>query len=88
MKDHGRIKSFQSAKAGKGLFTLAVLVLIMLLGACGSNESDAGDAAKNEAIKNNGPVHLVFFSSAAWTQEAFDERFGAAMRKKFPNYEI
>jgi multiple sugar transport system substrate-binding protein len=65
------------------------------LSACGSPDKSGKDAEQPEAsVKppqekpNSDPVKLVFYSTAGWSQEAFNERFGDAMRKKFPNYEI
>ncbi|WP_158606674.1 ABC transporter substrate-binding protein [Paenibacillus ginsengarvi] len=69
-------------------------IMSLLLAACGStgggkDAGTSGNGAKSaEENVNKGPVKLVFYSTAGWTQEAFNERFGDAMRKKFPNYTI
>jgi multiple sugar transport system substrate-binding protein len=67
-------------------------VLLALTAACGSNgNQETGGAEAKVAIepaKTPEPVELVFFSTAGWTQDAFNERFGNAMRSKFPNYQI
>ncbi|TNJ65983.1 extracellular solute-binding protein [Paenibacillus hemerocallicola] len=62
-----------------------------LLAACGINGSSGNGSEKangDEGAKSDGPANLVFYSTAVWSQEAFNERFGDAIRKKFPNYTV
>jgi multiple sugar transport system substrate-binding protein len=81
------------------MFTLALAACGSAAGggnAAGNGDgagAGSGGSAKEEtaavvAAKSKDPVHLVFYSTAAWSQEAFNERFGDAIRKKFPNYEV
>jgi multiple sugar transport system substrate-binding protein len=66
-------------------------MISVLLAGCGSNGSGGtgSESTKGTAVeKSDEPANLVFYSSAAWSQEAFDERFGDEIRKKFPNYTI
>lgn len=85
--DRNRIGS-NRMKAKKCMQWLCVGLLPLLLAACGSKD-DAGKSAKSgEAAASKDPVKLVFYSTAGWTQEAFNERFGDTMRKKFPQYTI
>jgi multiple sugar transport system substrate-binding protein len=66
-------------------------MISVLLAGCGSNGSGGtgSESTKGTAVeKSDEPANLVFYSSATWSQEAFDERFGDAIRKKFPNYTI
>lgn len=66
------------------------MLTALILAACGggSKSSEPGVEAGQSPAENKGPVKLVFYSTAGWTQEAFNERFGDAMRRKFPDYEI
>lgn len=70
---------------------LLVGLMPALLAACGSNGSGGTGSEQTNADlneKNDEPANLVFYSTAVWSQEAFNERFGDAIRKKFPNYTI
>ncbi|MDF2725965.1 MAG: extracellular solute-binding protein family 1, partial [Paenibacillus sp.] len=63
----------------------------VLLAACGTDGSSGNGAVNDkgkEAVNSDEPANLVFYSTAIWSQEAFNERFGDAIRKKFPNYTI
>lgn len=51
-----------------------------------AGESQTGQSPDSQ--KPREPVKLVFYSTAGWTQEAFNERFGEAIRAKFPEYTI
>jgi multiple sugar transport system substrate-binding protein len=60
-----------------------------MLAACGSNGKGSENAGAGQTPPpDDKPAHLVFYSTAAWSQDAFNERFGDALRKKFPNYTI
>jgi multiple sugar transport system substrate-binding protein len=67
-------------------------MLLALTAACGDNgNQQAGGTVGKEAVepaKSPEPVELVFYSTAGWSQDAFNERFGDAMRNKFSNYQI
>lgn len=86
----------KTTAGGKSQRWAIVCLLPFLLAACGEKPGEGGanggaGAEKADAGTGNagkGPVKLVFYSTAGWTPEAFDERFGNAMRKKFPQYEI
>lgn len=81
---------------------LICAILFLLLSAC-SNETEKGNEVQNDQRTLNEqdnadslreksaprePVTLVFYSTANWTEEAFNERFGDAMRSGFPEYTI
>jgi len=68
---------------------VSAAVLLLLLAACGAEkqQTTAEGPSGTTPVKKD-PVKLVFYSTAGWTQEAFNERFGDTMRKKFPGYEI
>lgn len=81
------------------MYLLSGLLLTSALAGCGATNGTAesggspapstdGGKAPAETAASQEPVKLVFFSDAGWSPEAFDERFGNAMRKKFPNYTI
>jgi multiple sugar transport system substrate-binding protein len=84
----------------KWLLSFTFALSTLTLAACGSaagggnaTGADSGGSAKENAAavvatKSKDPVHLVFYSTAAWSQDAFNERFGDAIRKKFPNYDV
>ncbi|MDF2658300.1 MAG: extracellular solute-binding protein family 1 [Paenibacillus sp.] len=76
--------------------TAAACSLAIMLGACsnGGTESNPGTAANpesvNPAVSEAGkePAEVIFYSNNNDTVESFDNRFGDALRKKFPNYTI
>jgi len=85
------------ATAKKCMVGAIISGLLLLLTACGGASSggkevgseDAGSAAAGgESAASKEPVKLVFYSTSGWTPEAFNERFGDSMRKKFPQYTI
>lgn len=65
-----------------GLLALTSFILL----AC--NNSNSGDPKNQKNEVADRKVELVFFSSSADSEQSFDERFGNAIRKKFPNYTI
>ncbi|CAG7627632.1 ABC transporter substrate-binding protein [Paenibacillus allorhizosphaerae] len=88
MKKHNKIKMVH-VKSWLRRLSMGMLLLPIVACSNGSGTGKSGsDAASIEANKSKEPVHLVFYSTAAWTQEAFNERFGDAMRKRFPDYSI
>ncbi|CAG7627489.1 ABC transporter substrate-binding protein [Paenibacillus allorhizosphaerae] len=84
-QNHGEKKP-NTAK--KWLQWMSIGTLVVPLAACSSNGSEANDIQSGTAEKSKDPVSLTFYSTSTWSQEAFYERFGDAMRKKFPNYNI
>jgi ABC-type glycerol-3-phosphate transport system substrate-binding protein len=73
--------------AKKWVRRLSFGMLLVPIAACGSGTKESGEKLE-EIPKSSGPVNLVFYSTSGWSPEAFNERFGDAMRKKFPNYNI
>jgi multiple sugar transport system substrate-binding protein len=73
---------------------LSVSLLAVFAAACGGNTPQQADgqtgASGGETPKepSKEPVTLVFYSNNGGTVEAFDQRFGDALRKKFPHYTI
>lgn len=65
----------------------AGLLFVFIVSAC-SNDSEKDGASKTtkeipkEAV--SAPANLTIYSTSGWTEQAFNERFGDAMRKKFP----
>jgi multiple sugar transport system substrate-binding protein len=84
--------SKDKAAMKKWVLGLAAGMLLVPLAACGSNGgagNENGDEVKGKALEeDNTPAKIVFYSTSGWSQEAFNERFGDAMRKKFPHYTI
>lgn len=60
--------------------------LSLIAGGCSNGAASEGKT--EEANKNAEPVELVFYSVSKDSEENFNERFGNAIRKKFPNYTI
>ncbi|MBE1440637.1 ABC transporter substrate-binding protein [Paenibacillus sp. OAS669] len=60
--------------------------LSLIAGGCSNGAANEGKT--EEANKNAEPVELVFYSVSKDSEENFNERFGNAIRKKFPNYTI
>jgi ABC-type glycerol-3-phosphate transport system substrate-binding protein len=71
--------------------TLVLVLAAAMLSAC--NAAGTGGIAKTdgtneaEAIVTK-PAELVIYSSSGWTEEAFNDRFGNAIRQKFPQHTI
>jgi multiple sugar transport system substrate-binding protein len=68
-------------------------MLLVPLTACGSDggagkQESGAEVSSKAAEEDNTPAKLVFYSTTTWSQDAFNERFGDAMRKKFPHYTI
>lgn len=70
----------------QGLASLLFVCIISgaALSACSSKGSEGGTGT-NTTEK---PVELYFYSGGGDTTDAFNARFGDAIRKKFPNYDI
>jgi hypothetical protein len=70
---------------------VVMLAGMVLVSACG-NEPNSGrntaEDSKTEARKDytKEPAELVFFGVPAGPAEAWDEKVGNAMRKRFPDY--
>ncbi|TNJ67235.1 extracellular solute-binding protein [Paenibacillus hemerocallicola] len=62
-------------------------ILTALTSACTKSTEDTPGKAEQAAASGE-PVELVFFSTSRDSEESFDQRFGEAIRKKFPNYTI
>jgi multiple sugar transport system substrate-binding protein len=74
-----------------GLIASTLLILTFLSG-CTSGGAGSKPTSETRAVsgeKASGkPAELVFYSTSADTPESFDQRYGNAIRKKFPNYTI
>jgi ABC-type glycerol-3-phosphate transport system substrate-binding protein len=72
---------------------LTLLLAAMMLAAC-SNVGNSGEAITDTDRKNAPPTivakpaELVIYSTSGWTEEAFNDRFGNAIRQKFPQHTI
>jgi ABC-type glycerol-3-phosphate transport system substrate-binding protein len=69
------------------------LTAITLLSACSTEKTQptgaaAGQSGAPSTDQGTAPAELVIFSSSGWTQEAFNEKFGDSIRKKFPQHTI
>ncbi|WP_176706871.1 ABC transporter substrate-binding protein [Paenibacillus hemerocallicola] len=65
-----------------------VLAFAALLSACqegGNSGKSESSSVKPEELP---PANLTIFSTSGWSQEAFDDRFGNLLRKKFPQHTI
>lgn len=78
---------------------VGMLLTLIILSGCGdaSEKIETGGKGKEEPIQNQSEpisdvtkesLELVFFSNSRDSVESFDERFGEAIRKKYPNYTI
>jgi multiple sugar transport system substrate-binding protein len=79
----------------KTALLLAGGMLAGMLAGCGKGPETAAETApqaKQETQEkvqvDNTPAELVFYSTSADSEESFNQRFGDAIRKKFPNYSI
>ena len=84
---------FVFKKFGVAKFGVASLVpflgLTGLLSACaGKGGESAKSGGDGDAAAVNEPAELIVYSNSGDTPESFDERFGNAIRKKFPQYTI
>lgn len=68
----------------------AGLSLALVVSACGGvSQNGKGEGAKQgEKETSYPPATLVVVSTSGWSEEAFNERFGDAIRKKFPQHTI
>lgn len=68
-----------------------VLSASLALSACGGKEEKAPAAASGAddlSRAANEKAELIFYSMSRDSEESFNERYGDAIRKKFPNYTI
>lgn len=78
----------------KGLVAVSCIGLLAgLLAACSSSGDDGGkkaatDADKTAATESTETAEIIIYSGSQETPEVFDEKYGNALRKKFPNYTI
>ncbi|RKN82252.1 ABC transporter substrate-binding protein [Paenibacillus ginsengarvi] len=81
------------AKRKVALLMISSALVAGLVGCSGGGgTSSDGNEKSGEPVKapavTNEPVELSIVTNAGHSQEAFDSRFGNAIRKKFPNYTI
>ncbi|CAG7607801.1 hypothetical protein PAESOLCIP111_00997 [Paenibacillus solanacearum] len=67
------------------------LTAIVMLNGC-SGDRPAAEPAANQPVDGKAAgaeaAQLVIYSGSGWTEEAFNEKFGDAIRKKFPQHTI
>ncbi|MDF2658467.1 MAG: extracellular solute-binding protein family 1 [Paenibacillus sp.] len=64
------------------------LSAIALLSACGNGGAKSEGAVKDTGKVSQEPVEVVIYTMVGDTEDYFNQRFGDAIRKKFPNYTI
>ena len=63
--------------------------ILFLLSACGTSApTDSAEKQPSDSNLAGKPADLIFVSASADSVESFDDRFGNALRKKFPNFNI
>lgn len=74
----------------KWVLGLTAVMLLVPLAACGGNSGNGGGKeGKNTVLEeDNTPATLVFYTSTTVSENSFNERWGNAMRRKFPHYTI
>jgi len=90
--DYQRNEGENAMKRGTGKTVAVSLLTALLVSACGGN-ADKG-AGNPEPVNDKGaaeaketsypPAKLVIYSTSGWTEEVFNERFGNAIKAKFP----
>lgn len=73
--------------------SLFALCTALAVGACGKDgipSTDGGDAKSKETGSSaaNEPAELTFFTMGGESQDSFDDRYGNAIRNRFPTYTI
>ncbi|CAG7626229.1 ABC transporter substrate-binding protein [Paenibacillus allorhizosphaerae] len=74
-----------------GSVLIGLTVLVVLTACSSDNQPAAGpESAQPNANPSAGTesANLVIYSGSGWTEEAFNEKFGDAIRKKFPQHTI
>ncbi|MDF2723913.1 MAG: extracellular solute-binding protein family 1 [Paenibacillus sp.] len=69
------------------IFSITALAALVASGCSSSSDSKSGTQSK-EAETDLAPAELNIYSSSGWTEEAFNDRFGNAIRKQFPQHKI
>ncbi|MEF3306327.1 ABC transporter substrate-binding protein [Paenibacillus sp. GYB003] len=72
---------------GKIAAAAGLALLAAFASAC-AKTPDGKPSDGEQAAQSGEPVELVFFSTSRDSEESFDQRFGDAIRNKFPNYTI
>jgi multiple sugar transport system substrate-binding protein len=74
--------------------SLSLIVIMIMLAALGMGCGNIGGKSKEVATdaetikKNNEPAELVVFSTSGDSGQSWNDRFGDAIKKKFPNYSV
>ncbi|MDF2719240.1 MAG: extracellular solute-binding protein family 1 [Paenibacillus sp.] len=70
------------------MMLIAGILIASIVSACTNNSGSGkeGQAKGNDKETAYPPAKLVIYSTSGWTEEAFNERFGDAIRKKFPQH--
>lgn len=71
----------------KVILSTTALSLFIASG-CSTNQTSSTETPAKEAPAELAPAELNIYSTSAWTEEAFNDRFGNAIRKKFPQHKI
>lgn len=81
-------------------FLLLMFVLGVMISGCGSGDGQAGSgdkgsgtppansAGETKPAANSGPVDITVFTSGGETEDSFNQKYGDAIRKKFPNVNL
>lgn len=64
------------------------LSAIALLSACGNGGTKSEGSVKETGKVSQEPIEVVIYTMVGDTEDYFNQRFGDAIRKKFPNYTI
>lgn len=74
----------------KGSMLLIVTLLVVLIAACSNQNKAPADGLKTEGQKDwtKEPAELVFFGMSGGLEEGWNEKFGDALRKRFPSYKF
>ncbi|MBD2862115.1 ABC transporter substrate-binding protein [Paenibacillus oceani] len=66
------------------------LAVVMLTGACGATDNKENAPTSEAAPKSyaDEPAELVIFGAVGNTEEVWNERFGTALKMKFPKYKF
>lgn len=83
MKLYGTRKGWTAAATG-----FALLFVSACSGAGGGGAGTGETPAKQGAAKTDEPANLVVYSNSGDSVESWNERFGDALKQKFPNYTI
>jgi ABC-type glycerol-3-phosphate transport system substrate-binding protein len=74
--------------SNRRVMLLIVILIVGILSSCSKAINQGEEVKKDNVVKSNEHVELVFYSVGEINDKDFNEKYGDQLQKKFPNYTI